>query len=70
MHPIGCAAVPVSPCHGAAPNQARTADLFDDIEVFYNRSRRHFTPGHKSPVRFLQDSLDWIKTQHEQKMAA
>ena len=46
---------------------AATADLFDYIEVFYNRSRRHSTLGYKSPIRFLQD---WIKTQHEQKMAA
>ena len=43
------------------------ADLFDYIEAFYNRSRRHSTLGYKSPIRFLQD---WIKTQHEQKMAA
>ncbi len=42
-------------------------DLFDYIEVFYNRSRRHSTLGYQSPIRFLQD---WIKTQHEQKMAA
>jgi putative transposase len=46
---------------------AATADLFDYIEVFYNRSRRHSTLGYKSPIRFLKD---WIKTQHEQKMAA
>jgi len=43
------------------------ADLFDYIEAFYNRSRRHSTLGYQSPIRFLQD---WIKTQHEQKMAA
>lgn len=42
-------------------------DLFDYIEAFYNRSRRHSTLGYQSPIRFLQD---WIKTQHEQKMAA
>jgi putative transposase len=46
---------------------AATADLFDYIEVFYNRSRRHSTLGYKSPILFLKD---WIKTQHEQKMAA
>ena len=44
-----------------------TTDLFDYIEVFYNRSRRHSTLGYKSPIRFLQD---WIKTQRERKMAA
>ena len=43
------------------------ADLFDYIEVFYNRSRRHSTLGYHSPVQFLQD---WITTQHERKMAA
>ena len=43
------------------------ADLFDYIEVFYNRSRRHSTLGYESPAQFLQN---WITTQHEQKMAA
>ena len=43
------------------------ADLFDYIEVFYNRSRRHSTLGYKSPVQFLQH---WITTQHEPKLAA
>ena len=43
------------------------ADLFDYIEVFYNRSRRHSTLGYRSPVQFLQD---WITNQHAQKMAA
>lgn len=36
------------------------ADLFDHIEVFYNRSRRHSTLGYSSPVRFLEN---WI-SQH------
>lgn len=55
--------------HGTryATRAAATADLFDYIEAFYNRSRRHSTLGYRSPIRFLQD---WIKTQHEQKMAA
>lgn len=43
------------------------ADLFDYLEVFYNRSRRHSTLGYKSPTQFLQD---WIKTQHEHNLAA
>jgi putative transposase len=43
------------------------ADLFDYIEVFYNRSRRHSTLGYKSPAQFLQH---WITTQHEPKLAA
>ena len=43
------------------------ADLFDYIEVFYNRSRRHSTLGYRSPVKFLQD---WTASQHGQNMAA
>lgn len=43
------------------------AALFDYIEVFYNRSRRHSTLGYHSPVQFLQN---WITTQHERKLAA
>jgi putative transposase len=43
------------------------ADLFDYIEVFYNRSRRHSTLGYHSPVQFLQD---WVTKQHERKIAA
>ncbi|MEJ8852667.1 IS3 family transposase [Variovorax rhizosphaerae] len=33
------------------------AELFEYIEVFYNRSRRHSTLGYSSPVRFLEN---WI----------
>lgn len=47
--------------------EAAIADLFEYIEVFYNRSRRHSTLKSKSPVRFLQD---WISAQHEQNLAA
>ena len=43
------------------------ADLFEYIEVFYNRSRRHSTLGYRSPVQFLQN---WITKQHERKIAA
>ncbi len=55
--------------HGAryATRSEAVADLFDYIEVFYNRSRRHSTLGYQSPIQFLQG---WIKTQHERKMAA
>lgn len=55
--------------HGTryATRQDAIADLFDYIEVFYNRSRRHSTLGYSSPVQFLQD---WITSQHERKLAA
>jgi transposase InsO family protein len=49
------------------------ADLFEYIEVFYNRSRRHCTLGHctlgySSPVRFLEN---WISRHAaQQSMAA
>lgn len=43
------------------------ADLFEYVEVFYNRSRRHSTPGHSSPVRFLED---WISKHAVQKTMA
>jgi transposase InsO family protein len=41
--------------------------LFDYIEVFYNRRRRHSTLDGKSPIQFLQH---WVSTQHEQNLAA
>ena len=55
--------------HGTryARREEAIADLFDYIEVFYNRTRRHSTLGYHSPVQFLQD---WITTQHERKIAA
>ena len=43
------------------------ADLFEYIEVFYNRSRRHSTLGYCSPVQFLQD---WTTNQQGRKLAA
>ena len=46
---------------------AAEADLFDYIELFYNRRRIHSTPGYASSVKFRED---WISTQHEQQLAA
>jgi len=40
------------------------ADLFEYIEMFYNRSRRHSTLGYRSPVRFLED---WISKHGDQQ---
>lgn len=47
--------------------EAAIQDLFEYIEVFYNRSRRHSTLQSKSPVRFLRD---WISAQPGQNLAA
>ncbi len=43
------------------------ADLFEYIEVFDNRSRRHSTLGYCSPVRFLQN---WIRKHAAQQSKA
>jgi putative transposase len=43
------------------------ADAFDYIEPFYNRRRRHSTLGYASPQDFL---ANWLRSQHEQKLAA
>jgi len=55
--------------HGTryATREEVIADLFEYIEVFYNRSRRHSTLKSKSPVQFLRD---WISAQHGQNLAA
>ena len=44
-----------------------TADLFNYIETFYNRKRRHSTLGYTSPVHFLDK---WISDQQGQRVAA
>jgi putative transposase len=46
---------------------AAVADLFEYIEVFYNRSRRHSTLKSRSPTQYLQD---WISAQQGQNLAA
>ncbi|WP_321873401.1 IS3 family transposase [Burkholderia ubonensis] len=48
-------------------HQDAKADLFEYIEVFYNRSRRHSSLGFVSPERFLRD---WIKAQQTKDAAA
>ena len=39
------------------------ADLFQYIEIFYNRVRRHSTLGQTSPERFLSA---WLSNQEKQ----
>jgi putative transposase len=48
-------------------HQDAAADLFEYIEVFYNRSRRHSSLGFVSPIQFLQN---WIKAQQTKDAAA
>jgi transposase InsO family protein len=43
------------------------ADLFQYIEVFYNRRRRHSWLGYRSPSQFLED---WLSKQPQQHKAA
>lgn len=43
-----------------ATHEEAKADLFDYIEVFYNRSRRHSTLGYLSPAQFMGN---WIREQ-------
>jgi len=55
--------------HGTSyPTRAEAqADLFEYIEVFYNRSRRHSTLGYKTPILFLED---WISKHGNQQLQA
>ncbi|SMG01579.1 Mobile element protein [Burkholderia singularis] len=48
-------------------HQDAKADLFEYIEVFYNRSRRDSSLGLVSPQRFLRD---WVKAQQTKDAAA
>ena len=43
------------------------ADLFEYIEMFYNRRRRHSTLGSRSPMQFMQD---WVAAQNQTEQAA
>ncbi len=55
--------------HGTryATRQAAAADVFDYIEGFYNRTRRHSTLGYKSLIQFMDA---WISTQHRGNLVA
>jgi putative transposase len=50
-----------------ATREQAIADLFEYMEVFYNRIRRHSTLGYVSPAQFLKE---WATTQQERKTAA
>ena len=52
--------------HDATRDEA-TQDIFEYIEVFYNRTRRHSMLGYKSPMQFLED---WRMAQHDVNLAA
>lgn len=55
--------------HGSryGTREAARADLFDYVEVFYNRSRRHSALGGQNPAAVY---AAWLKTQSEPKLAA
>jgi putative transposase len=55
--------------HGAryATRAEAMADIFEYIEVFYNRKRQHSTLEYVSPATYLQN---WIRSQHGSKLAA
>jgi putative transposase len=55
--------------HGAKYRTHReaVADLFEYIEVFYNRSRRHSSLGFMSRPQFMQD---WLGAQRTRDAAA
>ena len=55
--------------HGAryATRAEATADIFEYIEVFYNRRRQHSTLGYVSPHEHLQR---WIRSKHDDRVAA
>lgn len=55
--------------HGAryATRAEATADIFEYIEVFYNRKRQHSTLGYVSPQEHLHR---WLRSQHGDRVAA
>ena len=55
--------------HGAryATRQQASADVFQYIEGFYNRRRRHSTLGYCSPEEFLRG---WLSNQQAQQPKA
>jgi len=55
--------------HGSryGTRDAARADVFEYVEVFYNRIRRHSSLGGQSPASFYDA---WLKTQSESELAA
>ena len=41
------------------------SEIFDYIEVFYNRERRHSTLGQRSPAEYEKIQLDLMKEQEQ-----
>jgi putative transposase len=55
--------------HGTryATREEAKADIFEYIEVFYNRKRLHSTLGYVAPQTYLQN---WISSQNGSELAA
>jgi putative transposase len=55
--------------HGSryTTRQEAKTDVFEYIEVFYNRKRRHSTLGYTSPIQFMEH---WMRGQYEEKLVA
>lgn len=55
--------------HGSryTTRQAAAADVFEYIEVFYNRKRLHSTLGYTSPIQFMEH---WMRGQYGKKLTA
>jgi len=51
----------------AADHETLKAAVFEYIEVFYNRKRKHSTLDYRSPAQYLEQ---WIRAQDLQKLVA
>src|SRR4051812_4241053 len=50
-----------------ATREEMKTEVFDYIEVFYNRKRQHSTLGYQSPIQYFQR---WMSEQTQAKQAA
>ena len=55
--------------HGVcyATHEEMKAEVFEYIEVFYNRKRQHSTLGYQSPIQYIQR---WMSEKNQEKKAA